>query len=57
MFLKRYSSIDKKNGLIHLKTDSQFLHGYTLGIIQGESHILEDAEHDIVWRSIKASTY
>jgi len=33
--------------LIHLKTDSQFLHGYTLGIIEGNHHVLEDAEHDI----------
>lgn len=46
-FLKRYSSFLKKDGLIHLKTDSQFLHGYTLGIIEGEGHVLEDAEHDI----------
>lgn len=53
VFLKRYSSIIKKDGLIHLKTDSQFLHGYTLGIIQGESHILEDAEHDIYGAQLK----
>lgn len=46
-FLKRYSSFLKKEGLIHLKTDSQFLHGYTLGIIEGHQHHLEDAEHDI----------
>ena len=47
IFLKRYSSFLKKEGLIHLKTDSQFLHGYTLGIIEGYQHHLEDAEHDI----------
>ena len=46
-FLRLYSSIMQDNGLIHLKTDSQFLHGYTLGIIQGHQHFLEDAEHDI----------
>ena len=47
VFLKRYSNILQDNGLIHLKTDSQFLHGYTLGIIEGHQHHLEDAEHDI----------
>jgi len=47
VFLERYSKILKKDGLIHLKTDSQFLHGYTLGIIEGNHHVLEDAEHDI----------
>ena len=47
VFLKRYSRFLAKDGLIHLKTDSQFLHGYTLGIIEGHNHHLEDAEHDI----------
>ena len=46
-FLERYSRFLTKDGLIHLKTDSQFLHGYTLGIIEGYNHHLEDAEHDI----------
>ena len=46
-FLELYSNIMQDNGLIHLKTDSQFLHGYTLGIIEGYGHILEDAEHNI----------
>ncbi|MDC3050654.1 tRNA (guanosine(46)-N7)-methyltransferase TrmB [Flavobacteriales bacterium] len=46
-FLRLYSSIMQDNGLIHLKTDSQFLHGYTLGIIEGHQHFLEDAEHDV----------
>ena len=47
VFLDRYSNVLQDNGLIHLKTDSQFLHGYTLGIIEGHQHHLEDAEHDI----------
>ena len=47
VFLDRYSNILQDNGLIHLKTDSQFLHGYTLGIVEGHQHHLEDAEHDI----------
>jgi tRNA (guanine-N7-)-methyltransferase len=46
-FLKRYANILKKNAPIHLKTDSQFLHGFTLGIISGEKHILEDSTHDL----------
>ncbi len=47
VFLERYSNILKDKGLIHLKTDSQFLHGYTLCVIEGYQHHLEDAEHDI----------
>ena len=47
LFLNRYNYLLQKEGVIHLKTDSQFLHGYTLGIIHGEEHILEDAEHDL----------
>ena len=46
-FLRRYNKIIKKDGLIHLKTDSQLLHGFTLGVISGEGHILEDATHDL----------
>lgn len=46
-FLNRYNHLLQKEGVIHLKTDSQFLHGYTLGIIHGEGHHLEDAEHDL----------
>ena len=46
-FLHRYNNIMKKEGQIHLKTDNQFLHGFTLGIITGENHILEDSTHDL----------
>ncbi|KRO70797.1 MAG: tRNA (guanine-N7)-methyltransferase, partial [Cryomorphaceae bacterium BACL11 MAG-121128-bin16] len=46
-FLERYKNILNKNAPIHLKTDSQFLHGFTLGIIAGEKHILEDSTHDL----------
>ena len=46
-FLKRYKKILKENAPIHLKTDSQFLHGFTLGVIAGENHILEDATEDL----------
>ncbi len=47
IFLQRYCQFLSDKGQIHLKTDSQFLHGYTLGVIQGFGHVLEDAEHDI----------
>ena len=45
--LKRYKKILKEDAPIHLKTDSQFLHGFTLGVIAGENHILEDATEDL----------
>jgi len=53
VYLNRYSNILKPEGCIHLKTDSQFLHGYTLGIIYGCGHTLEDAEHDIYNAKLK----
>jgi len=33
-FLNSYKKIIKPKGIIHLKTDSEFLHGYTLGLIE-----------------------
>jgi len=52
-FLHRYNNIMKKEGQIHLKTDNQFLHGFTLGVIAGENHILEDSTHDLYSSSEK----
>lgn len=46
-FLARYRKILKPNGIIHLKTDSEFLHGYTLGYLQGAGHEIISAHHDI----------
>jgi tRNA (guanine-N7-)-methyltransferase len=34
-FLDRYKKILGGKGLVHLKTDSEFLHGYTLGLLHG----------------------
>ena len=34
-FLDNYKKILKPNGLMHLKTDSEFMHGYTLGLLHG----------------------
>ena len=45
-FLKRYKNILKEDGIIHLKTDSEFLHGYTIGLLQGLGHEILHAHHD-----------
>jgi len=46
-FLEKYKKILKPNGLVHLKTDSAFLHGYTLGLLQGAGHEILYSHHDI----------
>ena len=46
-FLNRYKKVLKPGGAIHLKTDSEFLHGYTLGLLQGLGYEIETAHHDI----------
>ena len=46
-FLRKYNSFLIKNGIINLKTDSQFLHEYTLGVIESENHYLIDSTDDI----------
>jgi tRNA (guanine-N7-)-methyltransferase len=35
-FLKKYHHILNKDGIMNLKTDSEFMHGYTLGLLHGE---------------------
>ncbi|MEP2936201.1 MAG: tRNA (guanosine(46)-N7)-methyltransferase TrmB [Gilvibacter sp.] len=46
-FLKRYKQILKPDGLLHLKTDSEFMHGYTLGLLEGIGAVIEYAHHDV----------
>ncbi len=46
-FLQRYKKILKPNGLINLKTDSEFMHGYTLGLLHGEGHEILYANHNV----------
>lgn len=46
-FLKRYKSILKPDGVINLKTDSEFMHGYTLGLLHGEGHEVLYANHNV----------
>lgn len=46
-FLDRYRQFLKPDGIVHLKTDSEFLHGYTLGLLQGLNCEILTAHHDI----------
>ena len=46
-FLDNYKKILKTNGLMHLKTDSEFMHGYTLGLLHGAGHEVLYANHNI----------
>jgi len=32
---------------VHLKTDSEFMHGYTLGLLHGAGHEVLYANHDV----------
>ncbi|WP_027076927.1 tRNA (guanosine(46)-N7)-methyltransferase TrmB [Maribacter antarcticus] len=47
VFLDRYKKVLKPNALMHLKTDSEFMHGYTLGLLQGIGHEIIYANHDV----------
>ena len=46
-FLKKYNYILKEDGIINLKTDSEFMHGYTLGLLHGEGHEILHANHNV----------
>jgi tRNA (guanine-N7-)-methyltransferase len=46
-FLARYKNILKKDGIVNLKTDSEFMHGYTLGLLHGAGHEVIYANHDV----------
>ena len=46
-FLSIYNSVLKLNGIVHLKTDSEFLHGYTLGLLKGMSITPIFSNHDV----------
>jgi len=46
-FLERYRKVLKPSGLMHLKTDSEFMHGYTLGLLQGLGHEILYANHNV----------
>ncbi len=46
-FLSKYKRILKPEGFVHLKTDSEFLHGYTLGLLKGLDMEVLYAHHDV----------
>ena len=46
-FLEKYSKVLIPGGIVHLKTDSEFLHGYTLGLLQGLKYEIIYAHHDV----------
>lgn len=47
VFLERYKKILKPEGAVNLKTDSEFMHGYTLGLLHGAGHEVLYANHDV----------
>lgn len=47
VFLDRYKKVLKPGALMHLKTDSEFMHGYTLGLLHGIGHEVIYANHDV----------
>ncbi|WP_276169091.1 tRNA (guanosine(46)-N7)-methyltransferase TrmB [Zobellia alginiliquefaciens] len=46
-FLAKYKKILRPDGLMHLKTDSEFMHGYTLGLLHGLGLEINYANHDV----------
>ncbi len=46
-FLDKYRKILQPDGVIHLKTDSEYMHGYTLGLLEGLGEEILYAHHNI----------
>lgn len=46
-FLSKYKIILTNMGLVHLKTDSEFLHGYLLGLLKNMPCHINYSNHDI----------
>ncbi|NQX81562.1 MAG: tRNA (guanosine(46)-N7)-methyltransferase TrmB [Flavobacteriaceae bacterium] len=46
-FLDKYKKVLKPDGIMHLKTDSEFMHGYTLGVIQALGCTILESNHDV----------
>lgn len=47
VFLEKYKRVLNPSGIVHLKTDSEFMHGYTLGLLHGAGHEVVYANHDV----------
>lgn len=50
-FLERYKHVLIENGIVHLKTDSEFLHGYTLGLLHGLGKEVVYSNNDVYRQS------
>jgi tRNA (guanine-N7-)-methyltransferase len=46
-FLHLYKKVLKEDGIVNLKTDSEFMHGYTLGLLHGQGHEVLYANHSV----------
>ena len=46
-FLQKYQQVLRPDGIVHLKTDSEFMHGYTLGLLHGLGQDIHFAQHDV----------
>ncbi|NQX76832.1 tRNA (guanosine(46)-N7)-methyltransferase TrmB [Gilvibacter sp.] len=46
-FLDKYRKLLGNPGFLHRKTDSEFMHGYTLGLLQGIGADIVYAHHDV----------
>ncbi len=47
LFLDKYNHILHEDGVVNLKTDSEFMHGYTLGLLHGSGLEVIYANHDV----------
>lgn len=47
VFLDKYKQVLKPEGIVHLKTDSAFLHGYTRGVLEVLEHPILDCTHNL----------
>mgnify|MGYP000138514715 CR=1 FL=1 len=47
LFLDKYKHILNAEGFVNLKTDSEFMHGYTLGLLHGLGLEVLYANHDV----------
>ncbi|MFX0556407.1 tRNA (guanosine(46)-N7)-methyltransferase TrmB [Maribacter sp. CXY002] len=47
VFLEKYKAVLEPKGVVNLKTDSEFMHGYTLGLLQGLGLEVLYANHDV----------
>ena len=62
VFLEKYKQILKPEGIVHLKTDSAFLHGYTRGVLEILEHPIIDCTHNLYesrkdWELLEIKTY